>query len=453
MKKVLILGAGLVTKPMVRHLLDRGRKVIVASRTVSKAERLVENHRYGEAVEWTVDKKSELKKMVEEVDCVVSLLPYIYHVQVAEVCLEKGKDLVTTSYVSDEMQALNEQAIGKDVLFLNEIGLDPGIDHLSAQRTVDRIHNSGGEVIAFHSYCGSLPAPDFNDNPFKYKIGWSPRGVALAGRNSASYLKSGEEIDVKSEDLFGHYFLMNIQDIGEMEIYPNRDSTKYLEKYNISEAEEIFRGTIRYPGWCDLWFTISRLGLLDTDEKRLEGKTYGELILEITGEKDGKPRECVQNYLSFDVPSEVLDKMEWLGLFSSDEISISKGGNIDAVVKLMEEKLSYEEGEKDMVILRDEVIGRIDGENKVFISKLLDFGTVGKATSIARTVSLPAACAVDLILDGKINEKGVHIPTSPEIYNPVLGELEEIGIKLEEREEIAGEEFGLESKKFQAGLN
>ena len=450
MKKVLILGAGMVAKPMVKYLLEKGISVVVASKILCEAENLMEGHSNGKALQWTIDEKDTLHKLVEDADCVVSLLPYTYHVEVAEVCLKYKTNMITTSYVSDEMQNLHNKANDKGILLLNEIGLDPGIDHMSAQKTIDYIHNQDGYIIAFHSYCGSLPAPNYNDNPFKYKIGWSPKGVALAGRNEGKYLKDGEEVVIPSENLFEHYFRMDIENIGKMEIYPNRDSVQYLRKYNIEEANEIFRGTIRYPGWCSLWFTISKLGLLDTKERALSHLTYAEFTKSLTNSNEDDTKKAVIDYLGYNPPKEVLEKMDWLGLFSKEKISLEKGGNIDVLVRLMIDKLSYKNGEKDIVILQEEVVAEIDNKKEIFISKLVDYGTVGKDTAIARTVSLPAACAVRLILEGEIEEKGVYIPTAPDIYGPVLDELENVGIKLEERREPAGNQFGLAAKDFVA---
>ncbi|HIC98666.1 MAG TPA: saccharopine dehydrogenase, partial [Pyrodictiaceae archaeon] len=195
MKKVLVLGAGLVSKPMVDYLLNKDLKVLVASRTLSKAEKLVGDHPNGEARQWVVEDKEELKNMVKDADIVVSLLPYAYHVGVANICLEYKKPLVTTSYVSDEMKELNQRARDAGVILLNEIGLDPGIDHMSAMETIHRVKREGGKVVSFRSLCGALPAPEASDNPFRYKFSWSPKGVALAARNSARYLKEGRVIE------------------------------------------------------------------------------------------------------------------------------------------------------------------------------------------------------------------------------------------------------------------
>jgi saccharopine dehydrogenase-like NADP-dependent oxidoreductase len=450
MKTVLILGAGLVAKPMVKYLLEKGYNVIVASRTLSKAENLIQGHSKGKAIRWIIKEKDVLHKLVEDCDCVVSLLPYTYHVEVAEVCLLYKTDLITTSYVSNEMQNLDKKAIDKGVLLLNEIGLDPGIDHLSAKKTIDYIHRKGGKVIAFHSYCGALPAVENSNNPFRYKIGWSPRGVVLAGRNRGRYLLDGEEVIIPGEELFKHYFKMNFEEIGNMEIYTNRDSIQYINKYDINETNEIFRGTIRYPGWCELWYVISKLGLLNTEEKDLSNLTYLEFVKKLIRSEDDDFSKALADRLGYKTSIEIINKLEWLGLFKDNKIPIEKGSNIDVLVSLLNEKLIYKDGEKDMVILQDEIVSEINGEKDIFISKLVDYGIVGDETAIARTVSLPAACAAHLTIIGEINEKGVFIPTVPDIYEPVLRELLNIGIEIIEKRERAGKKFGLDSKDFVA---
>lgn len=437
MGRVLVLGAGLVARPMVRYLLENDLNVRVASRTLSKAEKLIEGYSNGEAVRWTVDEKERLSEMVREADVVVSLLPYIYHVEVAKVCIEHGRHLITTSYVSKEMQALDGEARGKDVILLNEIGLDPGIDHMSAMRTIDSIRSRGGNILGFRSYCGALPSPEAADNPFKYKFSWSPRGVALAGRNSARFIEDGKEINIPGEELFKHYFTMEIEGLGTFEVYPNRDSVPYMDTYGIKEAHTIFRGTLRYPGWCELWYAISRLGMLDIEEKDWRGKTYRDYMKELVDAKTDDIEKETANFLGIDEDSEVMEKLRWLSIFSEEPIRIERGGNIDVLVEKLTEKLSYREGEKDMVILRDEVLASVGGRRERHISVLIDYGEIGKDTAVARTVSLPAACAVKLIIDGEIKERGVHIPTHPDIYEPVLDELKNLGIEM--REEVKEE--------------
>jgi len=437
MKKVLVLGAGLVSKPMVDYLLNKDFFVRVATRTVSKAEALIKNHKNGEAVQWVVEQKDKLEEMVKDSDLVVSLLPYIYHVQVAEVCIKYKKHMVTTSYVSDKMQNLDKNAREAGIIILNEIGLDPGIDHMSSMEVIDNIKAAGGKIISFRSLCGSLPAPEASNNPFRYKFGWSPRGVALAGRNSARYIENGSLVEIPGRELFKHYYTTKVNTIGEMEVYPNRDSVPYLKKYAIPEAKTIFRGTLRYPGWCNLWYIISNLGLLETEEKDFTGMAYSDFMKSILKIKHNDIRGAIAAKFNLAKNSEVLDKLEWLGVFSEEPIRIGKGGNIDVLVDKLLEKLRYENGERDMVILKDEIEAEYGNKKFLHVSTLIDYGLIGKDTAIARTVSLPAACATKMILEGEITERGVHIPVLPDIYKPVLKELATLGIKSkEEKKEL-----------------
>ncbi|MGB2989140.1 MAG: saccharopine dehydrogenase C-terminal domain-containing protein, partial [Candidatus Zixiibacteriota bacterium] len=235
MKKVLVLGAGLVSKPLVQYLLDQPDfHVTVASRTVSKAEKLVGDHPRGKALPLNVKDTDTLRNLISDADLAISLVPYAHHVTVANFCIELKKQMVTTSYVSAAMKELDQKAKDAGVLILNEIGLDPGIDHMSAMRIIHDVQNKGGRIASFYSYCGGLPAPEANTNPWGYKFSWSPRGVVLAGKNPGRYLKDKKEVKIASEDLFAHFWPMNIEGVPPLEAYPNRDSIPYLEIYGIA---------------------------------------------------------------------------------------------------------------------------------------------------------------------------------------------------------------------------
>ncbi len=439
MKHVLILGAGMVAKPIVRYLLELGDfQVTVATRTVSKAEALVGSHERGRAIQWTVDDKEGLKKLVSESDAVVSLLPYVYHVIVAKECIAQGKHLITTSYVKPEMKALDEEARKAGVLLLNEIGLDPGIDHMSAMKTIHEIKNKGGRIVSFNSYCGALPAPEAADNPWKYKFSWSPRGVVLAAKNSARYLKDGKEVFVPQEELFNNYFTTKVEGIGELEVYPNRDSMGYIETYSVKGIETIFRGTLRYPGWCETWSAIGKMGLLSEDEMDFSGLTYKNFVAKLIGCQSGDVEGALADFLGIPRDSHVMEKFRWVGLLSDEAIPFEKSTPLDVFADLLQKKLQYKEGERDMVILKDVVVGEYpDGKRERITSTLIDFGYIGDETAIARTVSLPAAIATRMIVEGQIKLSGVYIPVVPEIYEPVLEELEKLGMKMtEERETL-----------------
>jgi saccharopine dehydrogenase (NADP+, L-glutamate forming) len=440
MHKVLVLGAGLVSKPLVRYLLEQPDfHVKVASRTVSKAEKLIDNHPDGEAQSLNVKDTAALGQLVQEADLVISLLPYIHHVTVAEFCLKHRKNMVTTSYVSEAMQKLDSKAKEAGLLVLNEIGVDPGIDHMSAMKIIHGVQNAEGEIISFRSYCGGLPAPEANTNPYGYKFSWSPQAVLLAGKNSGRYLEDGKEINIPGEDLFAHYWPIKIEGIGDLEYYINRDSIPYMETYGIQTTKTMFRGTLRYPGWCQTLKKMVELGLLDeTEREDLKGLTYAQFIAKLIESSNGANlKKELASHLKIDEDSEVTRRFEWLGLLSDKPLPLEKGSAMDILGELMLEKMPYEEGERDMIILHHEFVAEYPKEKrreKIF-STLIDFGIPHGDSSMSRTVSLPAAIGAKLVLEGKIDATGVHIPVSPTIYEPILKELEQLGIAFKEKNE------------------
>jgi saccharopine dehydrogenase (NADP+, L-glutamate forming) len=434
MHQVLILGAGLVAGPMVRYLLEQPDfRVTVASRTVSKAQALVGDHPRGSASAIDVRDTSALSQMVQQHDLAVSLLPYIYHLEVAKQCLAHHKHLVTTSYVKPEMRALDPAVKAAGLTFLNEIGLDPGIDHMSAKRVIDDIQAHDGQVTSFISYCGGLPAPDANTNPLGYKFSWSPRGVVMAGKNPAHFLWDGDEVSIPGEELFEHHWRVEVEGLGTFEGYPNRDSMPYMELYGIRPAQTMFRGTLRYPGWCATLAKIAELGLLDESERDdLAGLTYAQLTARLVGADVKDLPGALIAKLDLEPDSEVLHNLQWLGLFSDDALPAEANTLLDVLATRMQELMAYAPGERDMIVLYDifdaQYLDRAERTTSVFI----DYGIPHGDTAMSRTVSLPAAIAVRLILQGMITDRGVLVPVIPGIYNPVLDELEELGIQFQE---------------------
>jgi len=440
MNKVLILGAGLVAKPLVRYLLDQPDfKGEVASRTVSKAVKLIDNHPDGEAKELNLKDEEGLKKEVADSDLVISMVPYGFHPKVAKYCIDFGKHMVTTSYVSEVMQNLDEQAKKANILILNEVGLDPGIDHMEAMRIIHEVEEKGGKIQSFTSYCGGLPAPEANTNPFGYKFSWSPTGVLLAGKNSAQYQKDGQQIFIPAEDLFKDPSIINIEGLGEFEGYPNRNSLPYIQLYGIQSADTMLRGTLRNKGWCSTMKKMVDLGILDEEEKEWDGLTYKDFIRRLMGNPAEEDiQKALSAHLGIEEDSDIIKRFEWLGLLSDESIPVSKGSALDILGARMLEKLQYEEGERDMIILQHQFIASYpDGKKEKITSTLIDYGIPHGDSSMARTVGLPAAIATRLILEGKIEMTGVHIPVIPEIYVPILQELKEMDIVFtEKREEL-----------------
>jgi saccharopine dehydrogenase (NADP+, L-glutamate forming) len=437
MKKVLILGAGLVVKPMVEYLLGKGIGLLIASPMKKRADEMIAGNPLGSSLDWSMNEPEVLGKLVQEYDATVSLLPYKYHAEVARVCLRYRKSLVTSSYIQKEMQALDEDAKKAGVLFLNEVGLDPGIDHMSAMNIINHIHDKGGSVEEFYSLCGALPAPEAADNPLKYKFSWSPKGVILASRNSALYLNKGKKVFINPEDLFKDRFNFNFPGIGDLDVYPNRDSISYMEIYGIPETGTMYRGTFRYKGWCETLDAMKNLNMLDDTIDDYGGMSYAGFLAERVGCKTENLREKIASKLGIPDQSPVIQSFDFLGFFSEDKLQYTETTPFEITSDRMIERMMLSDNDRDMVLLQHIVLASYpDGKREVIKSSMLDFGSPLTNTSIARTVALPASVAVRLILENKIILKGVHRPVAPQIYKPILSELKTLGI-------VMKEEFGL----------
>ncbi len=440
MKKVVVFGAGLVAAPLVEYLLNQPDfEITVATRTVAKAERMVEDAKNGKAVAFTIDQMEKLEELIKEHDLAISLLPYTHHVTIAKMCLKYKKNMVTTSYVSEPMQALDAEAREKGVILLNECGLDPGIDHMSAMKIIHDVQNKGGKIASFTSFCGGLPAPDANDNPFGYKFSWSPKGVLLAGTNSAQFKMDGEEVQIPSKDLFASYRMMEVSGLGKFEGYPNRNSLPYKDIYGIENTKTILRGTFRYPGWSPTLKAIVDLDFLSEEPKpQLAGKTYRDLTAQLVGADPGvNVKAKTAEKLGLAIDDHRIQRLDWLGLFSNEALPNGIDNSLDMLCHIMEEKMQYAKGEKDMIVLQHNFLADYGEQKEHISSTLIEYGIPEGYTSMARTVGLPAAIATKMILHDLIKEPGVHIPIKASIYNPILGELEKVGIKFVERTESA----------------
>jgi saccharopine dehydrogenase-like NADP-dependent oxidoreductase len=440
MKKVVVFGAGLVVRAHVRYLLDHGFHVTVASRTVSKAEEIIDGHPNGTPMAYDITVAPEkLESIIAGHDVAVSLLPWQFHPQVARACLNVGKHMVTTSYVKEEMQALDAEAKEKGIILLNELGVDPGIDHMTAMQVIDRVHAEGGEITTFQSYCGGLPAPEANDNPYGYKFSWSPRGVLLAGLNTSRYRREGKVFDVPGPELFDHVWPVEVVIDGkatELQGYANRDSMPYTEVYGIDPRDVMFRGTLRFPSWCAIQKQTARLGWLRTDAiDGLEGKTYADLTALLAG-VDGTAglKAKLAAHLGIDAAGPELGGMEWLGLLGNDPLP-GPTAPVDILTKRMLQKMSYAEGERDMLVLQHTFVAEFPDKIEHITSTMIDFGIPGGDSSMNRTVGLPAAVGVRFILEGRFTRPGVIVPVMKEFYEPAIEELTRLGIHFEETAE------------------
>jgi len=432
----------MVAKPMVEYLLERGMHVMIASPMKPRADEMIKGNPRGNSIYWSMDDPATLEKLVNEHDITVSLLPYRFHTEVAKICLKYGKSLVTTSYVQHEMEALDIQAKKAGVIFLNEIGLDPGIDHMSAMKIIDHIHSGGGKVEEFYSFTGALPAPESADNPFGYKFSWSPRGVMLACLNGAHYLKNGREINIDPLNLFRDRFTYDFKGAGKLEVYPNRDSLSYRDIYGIPEARTAYRGTFRYKGWCEALDVLKHLSMLDDTPNDYSGMSYSEFLAERAGSGIRNLKEVIRIKTGALPDSPAVKSLEWAGFFSDEKMNYNITTPFNIASERMISKMMLKDNDRDMVVMQHIIMASYTGgRREVIKSSLLDYGSPSSDTAIARTVALPAAIAVRLILSGETNLKGVFRPVVPQIYNPVLEELKSLGI-------VMKEEFGLPEKEM-----
>ena len=436
MKRVLVLGAGLVSRPLVHYLTDQPDfEVTVASRTVSKAEALVAGRDRGTAVALDVTDAAALEKLIADHDLAVSLLPATEHVKVAQLCLKHRKHMSTTSYISPEMKALGAQAKAADLTFINECGVDPGIDHMSAMKIIHQAESEGAKVVSFRSYCGGLPAPEANTNPIGYKFSWAPRGVLVAATNPGRFRRDGKVVEVPGDELFANPEIVSVPGIGELEGYPNRDSLPYQEMYGLEDVKTMFRGTLRNLGHCESWYHWVQLGLFDQEVRDLSGLTYRDWMEGVAGGAPADEKLAVKRDIPRDHPA--ITKLDWLGLFADEPLPRKKGGNVDVMAARMRERCAFGPEERDLIVLQHEFLIEGPGGPRKVYSTLIDFGIPGGDSAMARTVSLPVAIATRLVLQDQVTERGVIAPTQPGVYTPILDELERLDIRCEERTETA----------------
>ncbi|MBI9055686.1 MAG: saccharopine dehydrogenase NADP-binding domain-containing protein [Bacteroidales bacterium] len=441
MKKILILGAGLSSSSLIKYLLDHSKehnwKIRVGDMSLEVAKRKVNNHENGEAVEFDVFNEQQRIEEIQNADVVISMLPARFHHLVAERCVEFGKNMVTASYVSKEVLALHDQAKEKGLMLLNEIGVDPGIDHMSAMKVINEIREKGGELLAFKSSTGGLVAPEFDNNPWNYKFTWNPRNVVVAGQSVAQYIDHGKYKYVPYNQLFKRTEKMSILDVGEFEMYPNRDSLSYRETYGLQDIPTLLRGTLRRPGYCAGWNVFVQIGATDDTYTigHSENLTYREFInsfLPYNLEDTVEQKVC--DFVGLEMESETMSRLKWLGIFEETKIGLKNATPAQILQKLLEEKWALGAEDKDIIVMQHQFDYSLNGKTKRITSSLVVRGKDQVHTAMAITVGTPVAIATKLFLTGVINQKGVIVPTMKDVYQPVLKELEEYGIVFIEKE-------------------
>ncbi|KAI1763036.1 Saccharopine dehydrogenase [Hypoxylon sp. FL1150] len=437
-----MLGAGFVTLPTLHILSEAGIAVTVACRTLASAQSLSKGVKHATPISLDVTDDKALDTEVGKHDLVISLIPYTFHATVIKSAIRQKKHVVTTSYVSPAMMELDQQAKDAGITVMNEIGLDPGIDHLGAVATIEEVHKAGGKILSFLSYCGGLPAPEDSDNPLGYKFSWSSRGVLLALRNAAKYWKDGKVVDVASKDLMGTAKPYFIYPGYAFVAYPNRDSTPYKERYNIPEAQTIIRGTLRYQGFPQFIRVLVDIGFLDDAESETfkQATTWKEATQQIVGASSSSPSDlesAIVSKATFDSPEEkkrILSGLRWIGLFSDEKIT-PRGNPLDTLCATLEKKMQYEEGERDLVMLQHRFeIENKDGSRETRTSTLVEYGDPKGYSAMAKLVGVPCGVAVKQVLNGTISEKGILAPMNSKINDPLMKELKEkYGIYMKEK--------------------
>lgn len=444
MKRILVLGAGQSSPSLIRYLLENAEEhdwfITVGDLDETAAAARVEGHPRGAAIRFNVNDPEMVETHVSQADIVVNFLAPPFQPFVARECVRQEVHMVSASYRSREIQELNETAQRNGVLILNEMGLDPGIDLMSAMEIIQRVRDNGGRILKFVSYGSGLPAPDSVDNPMKYVITWNPANVVGAGRNGAQYLEDGKIKMLPYHHVFKQTWPVEVDGIGTLEAYPNRDSLAYKEHFGLPYVDTMIRGTLRYTGYSETWSQMVNLGV--TNEiltiPDLANRSASELVemclpVHVNG---AELRQRVANYLSINPTGHTMDQLEWLGLFDTDKPGYKGATIADAMKHHLVERMPLREDKRDMVILVHKMLVEYEGgKREKIISTFVHFGTPGGHTAMSQTVGIPAAIATKLILTGKIPLTGTQIPLHPAVYQPVMRELEALGMTFTERTE------------------
>lgn len=435
MIKLLVIGAGRSATTLISYLLQHAEnnnwRITVADMDLKLAEQKINGHHNGVAISFDIENKQKRQEVISSHDFIISMLPAFMHVPVAMDCLALNKHLATASYVSQEMKSLHEAAKQKKLLFLNECGLDPGIDHASAMKIIHEVEKSGGKVVSFKSYCGGLVSPEDNTNPWGYKFSWNPRNVILAGQSTAQYLLNGETKFIPYNRLFKQTETIEVNGYGKFDAYANRDSLSYVDVYGLKEIKTMIRGTLRQQHYCKAWQIFVQLGLTDDSAALtdLNLKTYADLVSAFLPDSNGTLKERLKKFIGDDWDNDIEVMFDYLEILSNKPLILNNASAAKHLQALLEEKWKLEKNDKDMIVMQHlfECLN-VNGEKFKIISSLVVKGDDSINTAMSKTVGLPLAICVKNFLKGVFLEYGVVVPTKEEIYLPLLKELETLGI-------------------------
>lgn len=442
MQNILIFGAGKSSIYLIEYLLhsakSKDRMVTVADIRQEYAAEKIKGHPFGKAASINIHDQAERSKLISDSDLVISMLPPPFHPIIAQDCLQYGVHLLTASYESDDLRKLKNAIEEKNLFFLNECGLDPGIDHMSAMRIIEREQEAGHRILSFKSYCGGLMAPESESNPWKYKFTWNSRNVVLAGQGVAKFIEADQVKYIPYHQLFNRLERVHFEDLGEFEGYANRNSLAYRKTYGLDSIPTLLRGTLRRTGYCSAWNIFVQLGMTDDSyvmelPKMATKKDFLSAFL--PSRPTSTPENGIRSIL-FDVSEESLSKLRWLGLFSDELLPVMEGSPAAVLQGILEEKWQLEKRDKDMIVMQHIFDVETEKGIKRITSSLSCVGENETHTAMAKTVGLPLAMAADLLLDGKITVRGLFIPVRKEIYEPILHALESEGIIFQENEKL-----------------
>lgn len=442
MKKIFLIGAGRSASTLIKYLAKQTKEnnhhLSIGDVNLDLAKKVVEENEHIHLFLFDINNKEQRQEEIKKSDLVISMLPAFMHHEVAKECVEFNKHMVTASYVSEEMKGLEKEVKKRGLVFMNEIGVDPGLDHLSAMRVIDTIRHQGGKMREFETFTGGLVAPESDNNPWNYKFTWNPRNVVLAGSGGpVKFIQEGQYKYIPYQKLFRRTEIIEVEGYGKFEGYANRDSLKYREIYNLQDILTLYRGTLRRPGFCRAWDLFVQLGLTDDSYKmeNTENMTYRQYLNSFLAYHPFDRVEIkVMQYLGLHQDDTALmEKLEWLDLFSNKKIGLPNASPAQILQHILEQKWKIEASDKDMIVMWHKFVFWMDDEIREIQSSMVIKGDDHIDTAMAKTVGLPVGIAAKLILEEKITEPGVHIPITSDIYIPVLAELEKYGITFNEK--------------------
>lgn len=442
MKTILVLGAGRSSGSLIRYLLDRTTsndfQVAVAEMDVRLAQEKTANHPNSKAIALDIQNVEQRRSAIDESSLVISLLPPHLHLLAARECLSLGKHLITASYIGKELMAMDQEVSAKGLLFLGECGLDPGIDHMSAMEIIGRLKKQGANITSFRSYTGGLVAPEFVDNPWGYKFTWNPRNVILAGQGTARYMQDGKYRYIPYPRLFNESVRVHVPGHGRFDGYANRDSLAYREHYGLNSIPTLLRGTLRSEGFCSAWHVFVTLGLTD-DSFTMESSgnmTYRDFVDAFlpAGTPGADIEEKIARFCRIDPEGPSMERIRSTGILEEVPIGLQMATPAQILQHLLQQKWVLKEGDLDMVVMQHEFEYSLNGSGKKLNSTLVVKGINNTETAMARTVGLPLGIVALELLNGKISQRGVHLPLTEDIFTPVLAGLSQAGISFTETE-------------------